>query len=40
MVKSSLFLVKNYSKKTRGGADVRLRAFLTSALEAGEWTAS
>jgi len=40
MVKSSLCLIKNHSTKIYGGVDVRLHAFLTSALDAGEWIGS
>jgi hypothetical protein len=38
-VKLSLCLTKHYAMKTSGGVDVKIHAFLTTAL-VGEWSAS
>jgi hypothetical protein len=39
-VKLSLCLIKHHSIKTYGGVEVYLHAFLISALDGGEWSAS
>jgi hypothetical protein len=39
MVKLSLFLIKHHAIKTYGRAEIQLHAFLTSPLDAGEWSA-
>jgi hypothetical protein len=40
MFKLSLCLTKYHAMKTIGGVEVQLHAFLTSALDGGEWSAS
>jgi hypothetical protein len=39
-VKLSLCLTKHHAMKTHWGVEVQLHAFLTSALDGGEWSAS